>query len=147
MAFVRDLESGHLGFYALFVSLWYLANISVWLFLKEQNQGVSLKVLPRKDAFSHVFSDSACCIQHTPSLDSSFPIFKRLWCYIFVFEFCGWNQFFEITKSSNLMLYSMPNILLAVLIRYFLHDCIDLFYEITRNVNHLGIPLAATFGM
>ena len=91
-------------------SLQYLANISVWLFSIELKQGVASKLLSCKDTFSHIFSDSPSCNKYcTPSLHSPFPIFKHLWCYFFVIKFFGWNQLFEINKSKNLMLYSMPN--------------------------------------
>ena len=91
-------------------SLQYLANISVWLFSIELKQGVASKLLSCKDTFSHIFSDSPSCNKHcTPSLHSPFSIFKHLWCYFFVIEFFGWNQLFEINKSKNLTLYSMPN--------------------------------------
>ena len=132
-------------------SLQYLANISVWLFSIELKQGVASKLLSCKYTFSQIFSDSPSCNKHcTPSLHFPFPIFKHLWCYFFVIEFFGWNQLFEINKSKNLMLYSMPNNF------QHLSSCVDailsarLYKFILQNHRECESPqnsLTVTFGM
>ena len=106
----------------------------------EQKQGVSSKLHPCKDTFSHIFSDSPSCKEHyTPELHFLFSVLKHLWCYFFVIDFCGWNQLFESVKVTtwySILCQPVSNILPAVLMWYFLQDCIDFFYEITRTVNH-----------
>ena len=117
-----------------------LANNSNWLFSVQQKQGVSSKLLPCKDTFSHIFSDSPSCKGHcAPSLHFLFPILKHLWCYFFVIDFCWWNQLFKSPKVTTwccILCQPVSNILPTALMWYFLQDYIDFFYKITRAVNH-----------